>query len=217
MPTLSQRFGVGDPTRTRSSEWIVIWRSNASDVYLAARTLGGILKVSIHESGRCHVHSPDPRYWCSPGPPPSRFLDVWSIDPQVKLAYPFGVIVPASELRSAEWAAHRDKGTTWIPVQPPDAIEIALFLVRTDTPFETALASAGWHTTIVSTQLPDGRILLVVAGNTTAHLSRQSEIQRIQEQAKRLIATRETPPDNPRMLLFASNEEGTRRFVEVAV
>ena len=49
------RFAVGSSTGPRSGVWR-LWTSIAgrSDVYIAARTLGGVVKVGLHESGEWH-------------------------------------------------------------------------------------------------------------------------------------------------------------------
>jgi hypothetical protein len=216
MAKLSQRFGVGNPLGARSSEWVIMWKSTSSDVYVATRTLGGILKASIHESGRCHIRAPDPEKWRSPGAPP-RFLDVWSIDPHANYEFPFGIIIPEPELRSGEWVQHRDRGTVWLPVAKGQGIEVAIFLIRTDVDQSDSLATAGWHTTIVNTYLSDGRRLLVVAGNSLAHIERQGELEGIRNQVRPMLGTTPIPPLNPRALLIAADEKGTRRFVEVAI
>jgi hypothetical protein len=45
------RFGVGSADGPRSAVWRLWTGKGTSDVYVAARTLGGNLKVSLHESG----------------------------------------------------------------------------------------------------------------------------------------------------------------------
>ncbi|MFX0203610.1 MAG: hypothetical protein ACFFCW_46510 [Candidatus Hodarchaeota archaeon] len=216
MAKVSARFGVGDPEGARSSEWVVMWKSTKSDVYLAARTLGGTLKVSLHENGQCHVRAPDPSKWRSPGSPP-RFLDRWTINPRSQYEFPFGIIVPTSELTRAVWAKHRDKGTVWLPAKPGAAVEIAVFLTRAEPRPMNSLSSAGWNKIIVLERLCDGRDLWVVAGETKLPEDRRMELERIKRQVRPLIATLPAAPANPRLLLFATNEQGTRRFVEAAV
>lgn len=160
MARRSARCGVADPAGARSSEWLVWWSSSASDVYVAARTLGGILKVSLHESGKCHVRAPDPKKWLSGGEPP-RFLDTWSIDPGSQYECPCGVIIPTSELRPGPWSKHKDKGTQWLTAQPDAAIEIGLFLTRVDPLPLSQLRSAGWHTSGRVTEGSNVRLLLL--------------------------------------------------------
>ncbi|MCK0517849.1 hypothetical protein [Williamsia sp. DF01-3] len=45
------RFAVGDPDGARSSTWRVWTVKKSADVYVAVRTIAGIEKVSLHESG----------------------------------------------------------------------------------------------------------------------------------------------------------------------
>src|SRR5215211_480335 len=45
------RFGVGDADGPRSAMWRLWTQKGTCDVYIAARTLGGVQKVSLHESG----------------------------------------------------------------------------------------------------------------------------------------------------------------------
>lgn len=193
-----------------------MWKSDASDVYLAGRTLGGYLKASIHESGRCHIRAPDQRHWRSPGSPP-QFLDVWMINPQNHYEFPFGIIIPASELRRTSWAKHRNKGTTWIPATSGQSVEIAVFLTRAEPRPISALASAGWTTTVVLERLPDGRDLWVVAGDATVPEERRRELESLKQHIRPQIAELPTVPVNPRLLLVATDRKGTRRFVEAAV
>lgn len=215
MTKRSARFGVGDPAGARSSEWLVWWAAAKSDVYIAARTLGGSLKVSLHESGRCHIRSPDPRTWISPGTPP-RFWDTWTIDPRSVSEFPFGVIIPTSELKPSPWSQHKNKTTVWLPARPSAAVEIAVFLTRHPDPPIHQLASAGWHTTIVAQRLPDGRDLWVVAGDTTLSDDKRRELEVVKTHARR-VAPESTTQERPlRLLLFANNELGTRRVVEAA-
>jgi hypothetical protein len=193
-----------------------MWKSQLSDVYLVGRTLGGSLKVSIHERGRCHVRAPNPKHWHSPSIEPPKFVDVWMINPQSNYEFPFGIIVPASELRLGPWAKHKDKGTTWIPTKAGASVEIAVFLTRAEPRPTAALTSAGWTTTIVVERLPDGRDLWVVAGETTLPEERRAELKRIKEIIRPNLVTLPAPPKNPRILLSAVDEKGTRRFVEAA-
>ena len=193
-----------------------MWKPNTSDVYLAARTLGGTLKVSLHATGQCHVRAPDPSKWLSAARPP-RFLDLWRINPRSQYEFPFGIIVPTSELRQATWAKHRDKGTTWLSAKQDSAVEIAVFLTRAEPRPMTSLAAAGWHTTVVLERLPDGRDLWVVAGDSRLADDRRAELAGIRAQVRPLIARLPVAPANPRLFLFATDGKGTRRFVEAAV
>lgn len=195
-----------------------MWKSTASDVYVATRSFGGISKVSIHESGKCHIRGPDLKHWHSTGAPP-KFLDAWSIDPQASFTFPFSIIIPEPELRAGEWTQFRDKGTVWLPAVQRQGIEVAIFLIRSNDDQSNALIMAGWHTTIVNTLLPDSRRLLVVASNSLAHdtIKRQTELSDIRRTTRAIISESSTPFLNPRLVLHTADENGTRHFVENAI
>lgn len=215
MTAWAQRFAVGDPSGRRSSEWMVAWKEKTSDVYMAARSLDGQLKGSIHASGRCHVRAPRPEQWKSPGTPP-RFLDEWQIDPAAQVSHPFGVCIPEPELRAGDWRQLRDRGTVWLPARKGYSTEIAIFLARTLEDPRQSLVTAGWEIILVDAPLPDGRRLLVVAGWSTAHIAGSQDIERFREQAAPLIGSATGSPSNLRGILLANDVQGTRRFVEVA-
>ncbi len=217
MAMRSQRFGIRNPQGARSSEWIVMWKTNSSDVYLVTRTLGGTMKASLHASGRCHVRAPDIQHWRGQGEAP-RFLDAWEIDVTSKFQFPFGVVVLEQELRHGDWVQYRDKGTVWLEAKLGSGIEVALFLMRVDGDLTSGLKAAGWEICLVDTALPDGRRLLVVAGQATVPPEKRAELDEAKLAARTIITNHTEPVGNPRMLLLAgANEQGTRKFVEAAV
>lgn len=193
-----------------------MWKPNTSDVYLAARTLGGLFKVSLHASGRCHVRAPDPQHWRDTTDPP-RFLDEWHIDVDSNYQFPFSLVIPEQELRLGEWVAHRDKGTNWVDAPRSKGVEIALFLVRAFGDLSASLNAAGWFTTLVDAPLPDGRRLLVVAGAATVPAGKLAELEAVRTTAQAAMAGRAEMMRNPRMVLLAGpDEQGVRKFVEAA-
>lgn len=217
MAMRSQRFGVRNSNGARSSEWVVMWKPNASDIYLATRTLGGSMKVSLHASGRCHIRAPDLQHWHGDGDAP-RFLDEWNIDVSSHYQFPFSVVVPEQELRRADWAIHREKGTIWVMADRGRGVEIAVFLIRAIGDITANLTAAGWFTTIVDAPIPDGRRLLVVAGAATVPPEKLAELETARVTAQAAIARSGRARGNPRMVLLAGpNEHGVRKFVEAAV
>ena len=212
-----QRFGVRNPHGARSSEWVVTWKTNTSDVYLITRTLGETLKASLHESGRCHVRAPNPQRWRGCGEPPW-FLDEWKIDVTSTYVFPFALVVPEQELRHGEWAQYRERGTVWLEAKPGRGLEVAIFLVRAVGDLTAGLKAAGWETQLVDAVLPDGRRLLVVAGDAAVPPEKLAELEEARAVARAGIENHGGPVGNPRMVLLAdANEGGTRKFVEAAV
>jgi hypothetical protein len=193
---------------------LVWWSSTRGDVYVAVRTLGGVLKASLHESGRCHVRAPDASKWVSPGDAP-QFLDSWKIDPQSPYEFPFRVIIPASELRAGPWPAHSKRGTVWVPTRPGEAVEIGVFLTRVREPARLELR--GWHTRIVVERLADGRDLWVLAGRAILPDDKRGELDLVRAQVRRVAPAFTMEGGHPQLLLFACDEQGTRCFVEAAL
>lgn len=105
MATRSVRFCIGDPEAARSIEWLILWMTKSSDVYLAARSLGNTFRVSLHERGRCHVHGADPARLAggAVGTHPPKFVQEWYVDPAADSQQPVGIITPVSELRGGPW------------------------------------------------------------------------------------------------------------------
>jgi hypothetical protein len=139
------------------------------------------------------------------------------INPQSHYEFPFGIIIPASELRAGVWPTLKDKGTTWIPTMPGKSVEIAVFLTRAEPRPYNSLASIGWSTTIMVERLPDGRDLWVVAGETAFPEEQRRELEGHKQHARKEIVKLSTSPVSPRIILVAEDGKGTRRFVEAAV
>lgn len=217
MATHSQRFAVRSTTGARSSEWLVMWKPAKGDVYIATRTLGQTMKVSLHTSGRCHVRAPQTANWLNQVHPPA-ILDAWDIDPGSNYQFPFAVMIPGQELRRGFWLPRKDKGTHWLEVDGARAIEVGVFLVRATGNLTAPLAASGWHTLIADAPLPDGRRLVVAARTVSVPGDKLAELERFRADAREHIARRGINFANPRMMLLAGPDPGgTRKFVEVAV
>jgi hypothetical protein len=214
----TQRFAVGSLDGLRSSEWVVFWSTKTSDVYIATRALGGVFKASIHESGQCHIKAPNVENWLEPAEY-KKTVEIWSIDPKAAYAFPFAIIFPEQQLRSGEWSKHREKGTVWLACKEFQSIEVGFFLVRSDADPVQSLVTAGWSRILVSEILPDGRRLLVAAGHpahplNSAHLAAAADVR---TSGRSVIARSGKVYVNPRAILVARDDIGTRRFVEIAV
>jgi len=127
------RFGVYDEkTKKRSSTWRV-WvpyskSSPKNDVYIASRSLGKYLKVSLHKTGDWRLAFLNKETLLSDPslgkPRTSRIIQRWikpkSIGAGVILAY--RIVIPTSELRNF---GKKDKKVTWI--QSPGEDELTKF------------------------------------------------------------------------------------------
>lgn len=136
------RFGIQDGAGHRAATW-KLWTEatdGKSDVYLACRSLGGVLKASLHESGKWHsaysqrtfeenVKGAIPKFT-------DRFMEKWprpsEVAPGITLA--FRIVTPWSAVTNAIEASNV-KGVIWLPNAPePKATEIDIFLVKPTMP-----------------------------------------------------------------------------------
>lgn len=136
------RFGIQDGTGHRAATW-KLWTEAAdgkSDVYLACRSLGGVLKASLHESGNWHIAYSQRAFEENvKGTIPKftdRFMEKWprpsEIAPGITLA--FRIVTPWSAVTNAIEGSNV-KGVIWLPNAPePQATEIDIFLVKPTTP-----------------------------------------------------------------------------------
>jgi len=136
------RFGIHDDAGHRAATW-KLWTEASggkSDVYLACRSLGGVLKASLHESGNWHIAFSQQTFEASvEGVIPKctdRFMDKWprpsEIAPGVTLA--FRIVTPWTGVTNAIEGASTT-GVIWLPNAPePKATEIDILLVKPTTP-----------------------------------------------------------------------------------
>ena len=88
--------------------------------------------------------------------------------------------------------------------------------MRTEGDCSLALAAGEWSAPMVNAQLPDGRRLLVTHGRSMAHVERAEELKAIHATIAKVVSSLRDPPANPRALVTAVDDRGTRRFLEVA-
>ena len=122
---LVARFGVGDADGPHSAAWRLWTGKGTSDVYIAARTLGGVQKVSLHESGVWRFAFTE-EYWedrASMGDE-DRVIERWKRPPPIDgITSAFMVVVSSSELGLPrhplpEKAKKYTRNVTWVPPAP---------------------------------------------------------------------------------------------------
>jgi hypothetical protein len=137
------RCAVGSLNGPRSSIWR-IWGNPKGDIYVAVRSLGGIIKASFHRDGKCQVgftseyaktaqarFGKDSRHW-----------ETWRLPPEPVVRV-LQILVPTSELRS--FLEYKTGEVVWL--QPPESNLIATVSVILAPPLAeieppAALASA---------------------------------------------------------------------------
>jgi hypothetical protein len=136
------RFGIHDGAGCRAATW-KLWTEASggkSDVYLACRSLGGVLKASLHESGNWHIaYSQQAFKENVEGVIPKftgRFIEKWprpsEIAPGVTLA--FRIVTPWSAVKNPIVGSDTTD-VTWLPNAPERrATEVDILLVKPTTP-----------------------------------------------------------------------------------
>ncbi len=127
------RFAVGEPLGRRSGVWRV-WHSG-EDVYVMARSLAGVIKASLHESGDCVAgftseFAPQARALGMLAHGASRQTISWARRPLnealsllLRIAFPESGLAPLGDPKLGS------KATTWIPSPPVGQIAEVSFLV----------------------------------------------------------------------------------------
>ena len=129
------RFVVGSPQGLTSSVWRV-W-THKNDVYFQAESLGGALKVSLHESGRWQMSFTTEfvKKMQAKGqwPAISRHMSRWLRPTEISsVTLAFRIIIPTSELRPLKLRMVRP--ITWIAAAPiGHAVEFMIFLTAPGT------------------------------------------------------------------------------------
>ena len=126
---LTVRFAVGDPAGARSAVWRMWTSRTKSDVYVSARALTSVFKVSLHESGDWrHAFTDTTRGMAHVPPGQDRALARWKRPHEFEpgLTRAFEIIIPASEVTKSpyvEWdknfrSEYADKEIVWVPPPP---------------------------------------------------------------------------------------------------
>ncbi len=114
------RVAAGSAGGARSTVWRVWANRTSSDVYVAARVLAGVNKISLHESGdwRYQWVRPEPAERYAPGQ--GRLIGRWPRPPAVGAGWTRGLAiwVPEPDLVPIPDDTEDGQGVTWIPKPP---------------------------------------------------------------------------------------------------
>lgn len=138
------RFGLASEALGYSTCWRVWYQKGKSDVYVAGRTTAGMFKISLHESGQCHVGHTSTQARKDRIPKERRLWKTWRRpEPKNGLSIPFHLIIPVGSLRPRlpNEPNGKPKPTLWIePVvsdPAPDGLIAATYFTFAflDRPF----------------------------------------------------------------------------------
>jgi hypothetical protein len=124
------RWAIGSSDGPRSSTW-VLWENKKGDIYVAVRSLGGIIKASFHRDGKCQVGftsdysaTASRRFGVA-----NRLWEKWQL-PENPVVRVLQILIPHSELRSfADRNPTAD--VTWLPAPPGGSIgAVSIFISK---------------------------------------------------------------------------------------
>ena len=128
----SIRFAVGAANGRRSSTWRV-WGNKKGDFYFSTRTLGGIVKTSLHRDGTCHYgftsdYVAKPKSLAPKNR--SRLLDRWHL-PDAPFCAASRILIPEAELR--DFPTVDSDQMRWLTPPPPGGLfAAAVYVFRPD-------------------------------------------------------------------------------------
>ena len=220
------RFAVGGPDEPRSCVWRVWKGKGTSDVYIAIRTLGGVLKVSLHESGVWRFGLTK-EFWETRGENDAdRLIEKWERPQPLRegVTSAFDIIVPSAELALprqllSESAEKHTKNVAW--VRPAPEGYATHFIVMYTEPGEPVPETE--VEILANFSLPDGRTVII----TVFEFAMSAEEQRQIEVCRRAIAEAMRQADSeaqaayraalePRGYLYGHRNIGTRFFIDIA-
>lgn len=214
-------FAVGSTQGLRSSDWRV-W-THKNDVYFQTAPLGGVLKVSLHESGRWQMSftSEFVKKMQAKGqwPAISRHMSRWSrpreISPGVTLA--FRIIIPTSELRPLK--IRTVKTITWIAAPPiGQAVEFLIFLTTPATKVTHWPGRRAMRTQFIAKLLlPNRETLWLVYRSQLVTPELRSNISHHKSSIRKSLPATDFTDPSLRSLLLGRHSDGSWYFIEVAM
>lgn len=221
--TWTYRVAVGDAAGPQSSCWrFWVWNN---DVYVAARSIGHQMKVSLHgsdvwqagltsEFAKQRGIDPTARSW-------ERWHRPSEFAPGVVKA--FKVIVPASEVTAPLSSRAAGAGNVhWLPCPAEGhCTYITLLHSRGSVPQDTTFSEGNIPTrSLDHVTLPGGDQIWLVAHEElmNQHQAQQLRVLKAQtDPAVARLADRLSQTKQPRWVFFGMAEDGSRFFLDVAV
>jgi hypothetical protein len=144
-------FGVGQPDGDHSMVWKIWAARKTADLYIAARSMGGAMKASLHVSGKRnvgltseYVRSLESRQSWHGG---SRHYDSWEAGTELTpgMTLEFLLRFPTAQLRPFPVSqSDLAKKVVWLaPAPEGQVLEVGLLYVPSEKPVGTELPTGG--------------------------------------------------------------------------
>jgi hypothetical protein len=199
------RWAVGSKVSRRSSTWR-LWGHKKGDAYLAMRSMGGLLKVSIHRDRRCNVGftSEFAKQAQEQFGTRVRHWHRWKL-PDAPMVRAFQVVIPDSEL--AEFDEEDTEPMAWIPA--PGAGQAAVFtLFVAEPPNEFRWNSPEESGQLIGTMICPTRFTWLVHHNQSLDNATLEMIENGRRRAEEHAGAKlkNAPPDGLRMVLWGHRD-----------
>lgn len=181
------RFAVGSAAGPRSNAWSVIGGKRADDVYLGARDIMGLEKVSLHVSGRWR------RAWTAAGAKEQclphgtdRVMNRWDVPQSIAEGWLHAatVRIPASSVQPGLGAEKPPrKGVISFWDVGPGQREVRFEIVLAD-PAAPSLNAGNITEAVGRNELPGGGCIWVIAGEYLVADRREMQVDRLRRQAR---------------------------------
>jgi hypothetical protein len=213
----TMRFGVGFRGSALSEVWNVWSNRSGGDVYVAARSLAGLLKVSLHESGNWRLQWTRPEIAAKYAPGRPRLVDQWDRPQEIGVGWTHAlkIAVPEEDFVVYPYPEDRTRPIAWVPPLRPDhGVSFHVFVAR---PNQGTLNLRGFFPLIGYT-LGNGEVCLVAAAalklptEVDQELAEQRRIFR-EELRRRGVA----PAPSIRAGRYGTTDDGIRTIWDLAL
>jgi hypothetical protein len=209
------RIAVGRPVR-RSGVWSVWANRGKSDVYLAARSIAGVQKFSLHETGDWRhqwvTQEQAERFTGTP----IRILDRWSRPREGPSGWAKGlsIWVPQSDVCDMSPDDQSAEGVTWLP-EPPSGFAVGIHVVVART--DGGLVPVSGAFPVEAFTLANGEVVLVLVSRLELTDERQQWLDEQRARARAASSHVDVTDVNAlRMTLFGYDDDGNRVLWDLA-
>lgn len=207
------RFSVGEANGEVSSVWRIWFNkpsvNSTSDVYLAYRLLGGILKVSIHESGKIQYSLTGEHAKKIGIPNQERHIDKWDIQGRSPI---FKIIVPFTELKLA---SNSKTNKIRYLKKPTHGNAVEIFLYITD---DTILPILPLEFSMFEEHiLNNGKVLSLICRDNPITEKNKNLYTTHKEKLLEIVTNKSLKGRDLRGDLFLNNNANERGFIDIAL
>lgn len=207
------RVAVGEPGH-RSGVWRIWSNATTSDVFVAGRTIAGVIKWSLHESGDWR-HAFTTAFARRAGID-QRVLDRWEAPSPDESGWQRGlcILVAARDVIDVPLDTQRSEGVTWLPEPLDGAVTyIHVIVARPDEGVATGIVPVG------AFSLADGRAVIVGAAWRVNTVQEDEDLASLRSSARaRVASSTEAAPTGSgiRLSAMGHNEYGHRVVWDMA-